>query len=300
MFDLNAYLENLRKAINARLEQLMHVPKSGEDSDRLLSAMAYSTLAGGKRLRPILCVSAAAALGTQLDEQLMDLACALELIHTYSLIHDDLPAIDNDQLRRGKPTCHVQFDEATAILAGDALLTFAFDVMAAAGCRSTEISHRYVRIIQLIANAAGHKGMVKGQVKDILSEKKVISLEALKEIHRLKTGALIHAAVISGALLAGASPDQCDGLSVYADNIGLAFQVMDDILNIEGDPALMGKAVGTDAEMGKCTYPALMGLEESKAYGRRLVNKALRAIDRFDNKAEPLREIATYIINRKK
>ena len=299
MFELKEYLIEKQKIINIELERLI-INSDTFDQNQLLSAMHYSTMAGGKRIRPILCLSAAGAVGNTAESEILALACALEYIHTYSLIHDDLPAMDDDDLRRGNPTCHVRFDEATAVLAGDALLTFAFELLADLGCQNASKSLRYLQIIRLVADAAGHKGMVKGQMLDLLNEGKTITLDGLKNIHRLKTGALIRASVVSGAMAADVDSDKINELTVYADNIGLAFQVMDDILNIEGDPELMGKSVGTDLERDKCTYPALMGIEKSKTFAGELVNNALHAIGHFDNKADPLRAIATYIINRNK
>jgi len=213
------------------------------------------------------------------------------MIHTYSLIHDDLPAMDNDDLRRGKPTCHVAFNEAAAILAGDALLTLAFEILA---------KHHSGQIIAIIAAAAGYKGMIEGQMRDIEAEGKLLSLEELEQLHRCKTGALIEAAVISGAIFAGADSKQIESLRNYAGHIGLAFQVADDILNVEGDPALLGKAVGTDESRKKSTYPALMGLVESKAFAKTLIEKAIESLNIFDVRAEPLRDIARYIIERKR
>ena len=299
MFVLKDYLQEKQLAINSWLEKLI-VDSDSQENNRLLKAIRYSTLAGGKRIRPILLIGSAESIGYIQDEDLLSIACAVEYIHTYSLIHDDLPAMDDDALRRGNPTCHIQFDEATAILAGDALLTFAFDIISRIGLQNIDNSSNYLEIIKLLADAAGHKGMVKGQMLDILNEGQNITVEALQNIHRLKTGALIRASVVGGGIMANATEAQTHSLTVYANNIGLAFQVMDDILNIEGNPELMGKSVGTDMERGKCTYPALMGIDASKNLAKQLINDALKAIEQFDNKADPLREIAKYIINRNK
>jgi geranylgeranyl diphosphate synthase type II len=260
--------------------------------------MAYSVMAGGKRLRPVLCIAAAETVEGD-RETLLPLACALELIHTYSLIHDDLPAMDNDDLRRGKPTCHVQFDEATAILAGDALLTMAFEILAAAGSRSeVDVQDRWLTAIARIASAAGFRGMIEGQMRDMAFEKTVISEGELESLHRLKTGKMIEVSVSCGALVAGASMIQRHALDAYAQNIGLAFQVADDILNVDGDPQRLGKPTGTDRGRGKNTYPSLLGLAGARRYAGQLVNNALKALDPFDKKADSLRAIAHYVIER--
>lgn len=290
-FDLKKYLDDKRALIESGLERLIDEPVKR----RITSAMSHSLMAGGKRLRPVLCIAAMEAVGEG-SEKGMGVACAIEMIHTYSLIHDDLPAMDNDDLRRGMPTCHKAFDEATAILAGDALLTHAFGVMA----ESLSENKRGLEIIGLISRAAGHKGMIEGQMLDIMSEGKILSLEELKNLHMCKTGALIEASVISGALLAGADEKIIRQLGEYAKNIGLAFQVADDILNVEGDPELMGKAKGSDEALHKATFPSLIGLKESKDYSSSLIESAIEALEGFDEKAEPLRAIARYIIERKR
>jgi geranylgeranyl diphosphate synthase type II len=222
------------------------------------------------------------------------------LIHTYSLIHDDLPAMDDDALRRGQPTCHLAFDEATAILAGDALLTLAFQVLAQPGADGQPAPATRIAVIARIARAAGCRGMIEGQMRDIAAEGRPMALERLAELHGLKTGALITAAIGSGALWAGGSEAQVRALEHYGDKIGLAFQVTDDNLNVEGDPGELGKAVGTDAARSKTTYPALLGLERSKALARELAAEGLQAIAVLDSKADPLRAIAHYIVNRRR
>lgn len=256
-------------------------------------------MSSGKRLRPILCISAAEAVGGH-SHDTMHAACALEMIHTYSLIHDDLPAMDNDLLRRGRPTCHVTFDEATAILAGDALLTLSFEILSSIALSQKLDPLKQLEVIHLIATAAGHKGMIGGQMKDIAAEGRLIDLEELQKMHLLKTGALIEASVISGAILGNGTGDQITKLRFYAKNIGLAFQVADDILNIEGNPDVMGKNIGTDQARGKSTYPSILGMEKSKEFAEKMVNDALKELEFFDNKAEPLRSIARYIIERKR
>lgn len=296
MFDLDAYFSLHTKRINRALESILETPGR---SDRILEAMKYSLMAGGKRIRSILCMAAVETADGD-AENAMPAACALEMIHTYSLIHDDLPAMDNDVLRRGKPTCHMAFDEATAILAGDALLTLAFQTLSSIELSSADQAATWLRVIELLSHAAGYCGMIQGQMIDIASEGSRLTLAELKSMHRLKTGALIEASLCSGAVLGGLNSNRIKMLESYAQNIGLAFQVADDILNVEGDPEMMGKAVGTDKLRNKATYPSLLGLQESKKFAKDLVKSALQALESFDKKAEPLRAIANYIITRKK
>ncbi|MBL7180293.1 MAG: polyprenyl synthetase family protein [Desulfobacterales bacterium] len=295
-FDLKAYFVCKRKQINDALVMILN---SAENSSRILEAMKYSLMAGGKRIRPILCLAAAEAVGGK-PENTIRAACAIEMIHTYSLIHDDLPAIDNDDLRRGLPTCHVAFDEATAILAGDGLLTLAFQILSRNDFKNEKHALKWLGVLHHIASAAGYEGMIEGQMRDIVSEGIQLDIEDLEKIHALKTGALIEASIYTGAVLGGGSHQQIERLRIYAKNIGLAFQVADDILDVEGDPAVMGKGVGTDQSRDKNTYPALIGIKESKAFARKLINNALQALDYFDNKSDPLRAIARYIIERKR
>jgi geranylgeranyl diphosphate synthase type II len=255
-------------------------------------------------------MAAAEAVGGN-TEDCIHAACALEMIHTYSLIHDDLPAMDNDDLRRGHPTCHMAFDEATALLAGDALLTMAFQILSApvmrlAGSFTTaefkEMDNAllHLQVIQIISKAAGFQGMIEGQMQDMLLEGKHPDKTELEQMHRLKTGALINASVGSGALLGGGNTGEIEKLLKYADYIGLAFQVTDDILNIEGDPAVMGKSTGTDATLKKATYPSVMGLLPSKKLAAELIQSAQDALKNFDNRAAPLRALARYVIERKR
>ena len=293
-FELNAYLAEKRETINAALDRLLSLPAAPA---RLTDAMRYSVTAGGKRLRPILCLAAHDAVGGSADG-IMDVACALEMVHSYSLIHDDLPAMDDDALRRGKPTCHVAFDEATAILAGDALLTLAFGSLSAAGAADRANPATWLRILDLIAEAAGGSGMVGGQMLDMAAEGQPAALAQLERMQQMTTGALIQASVCAGALLGDADAAQLDHLQRYASNIGQAFQIADDILNVEGDPARLGKAVGSDAARSKTTYPSLLGLDASKTLARQKIDQALNALAIFDNRAEPLRAIARYVIER--
>ncbi len=296
-FNLTTYLNEKHNRINNALDKILQDCKN---SSQIVKAMRYSLMAGGKRIRPVVCMAAAEAVGSDCEVAL-PAACALEMIHAYSLIHDDLPAMDDDDLRRGKPTCHVAFDEATAILAGDALLTLAFHVLSTAThTKESQVSSIWLNIIQIIALAAGCKGMIEGQMRDISSEGTLLSLNDLENMHALKTGALIEASILSGAILGNGNPEQIEHLGIYGKNLGLAFQVTDDILNVEGDPAIMGKAAGTDKNRKKSTYPSLLGLNKSKDFAKNIINNALQAIESFDNKADPLRAIATYVLKRKK
>jgi len=294
MFNLKSYITLKNSLINEALDKIL-----ADTSKRIIRAMKYSLMAGGKRIRPVLCMAAAEAVRGKAEDVLIP-ACAIEMIHTYSLIHDDLPAMDNDDLRRGKPTCHKAYDEATAILAGDALLTLAFETLSSFPCRTGDQAIRLIKVICMISQAAGYKGMIEGQMRDIASEGILLDVNQLELMHSLKTGAMIEASVCSGAILAGGTPEQIEQLKIYAKNIGLAFQVADDILNVEGDPALMGKAVGTDKERKKSTYPSILGLDESRDMAKQITENALNALNIFDEKADPLREIAKYIIERKK
>ncbi len=295
-FDLSSYLALKQRQINTVLDNILD---SSSKSSRIIKAMKYSLMAGGKRLRPILCLAAAEVVGGD-PERALPAACALEMIHTYSLIHDDLPAMDDDELRRGKPTSHIAFDEATAILSGDALLTLAFETLSSIDPIEKKYAHDWLHVMRIISKAAGYEGMIEGQMRDLAAEGKHLSMDELKEMHSLKTGALIEASVWSGAILGEGTSKQIEKLRVYAQNIGLAFQVTDDILNVEGDPAVMGKSVGTDVSRKKSTYPSLLGTKKSKDFAADLINNALHALDIFDNKSDPLRAIAHYILQRKR
>jgi geranylgeranyl diphosphate synthase type II len=293
--DLKAYLYEKREEIEAALWRFIQGKCL---SHHLSEPIQYAIMAGGKRLRPVLCVAALKTVGGNMDT-VMPAACAIEMIHTYSLIHDDLPAIDNDDMRRGQQTCHIKFDEGTAILCGDALLNLAFEILSEAGLNApVSQSRKWLQVIDILGSASGCSGMIEGQVRDIANEGRKLNRSDLQSIHELKTGALIRASVRIGALLGGGSDHQMALLDRYAKNIGLAFQVVDDILNIIGDPEKLGKAVGSDAERQKNTYPALMGLENSRKFADTLIDSALQALSIFDNNADPLREIAQYIIDR--
>jgi geranylgeranyl diphosphate synthase type II len=292
---LEAYLNDRRKIVEEALER--YLPDKDNEPRELHAAMHYSVFAGGKRIRPILCMASSEACGGDLAP-VMPVACALELIHTYSLIHDDLPSMDNDDFRRGKPTSHKVFGEATAILAGDALLTEAFALLSRAE-KVRLAAERRLSVIQEIALAAGAAGMVGGQALDIRMDKKALDIGALTDMHRSKTGALIMAAVKTGALIAGASDRKLSALIGYANHIGVAFQIADDILNVEGDSTLMGKSTGSDAALGKVTCVSLLGLEAAKARLAEEVGAAIACIASFDARALPLRVIARFIMERK-
>jgi geranylgeranyl diphosphate synthase type II len=293
-FDLNAYLFSKRQQINTALDSMFP-----DTSAQIVKAMKYSLMAGGKRLRPILCLASVEAVGGKSQDALRT-ACAIEMVHTYSLIHDDLPAMDNDELRRGQPTCHAAFDEATAILAGDALLTMAFEVLSSEDSIRENHASDLIHVIHILSAAAGYQGMIEGQVQDMAAEGESLALKDLEKMHALKTGALIEASVTAGAILGKGNHFQVQQLKIYAKNIGLAFQVTDDILNIEGDPKIMGKNVGSDQIHLKSTYPLILGMDQSKKFAEKLVGDALKALESFDNKAHSLRAIANYIIDRKK
>lgn len=259
-------------------------------------SMAYSINAGGKRLRPALVLWTAELLGGH-RAHAMPAACALEMIHTYSLIHDDLPCMDDDQLRRGKPTNHMVYGEAMALLAGDALLTHAFEVTTRAIEFGADPRH-VVRVVNEIAHAAGSLGMVGGQVVDILSEGKKIDLETLRFIHALKTGALFRASIRSGAILAGATDDELARLTEFAEYLGLTFQITDDILDVVGDEAKLGKPVGSDKSHEKATYPSLLGLEEAQRLAQESCQRAKASLAPFGEKTERFCQLMDYILER--
>lgn len=293
---LSEYLESKKKITDEALER--YLPTEDNYPPVIFQAVRYSVFAGGKRLRPILCMASAEAVGGNC-ESVLPVACALELIHTYSLIHDDLPALDDDDYRRGMLTSHKVFGEDMAILAGDALLTEAFRLMSERTLMESISPENLISVIHDVAEAAGYFGMVGGQVVDVQSEGKEVEKEVLHYIHTRKTGAMITVAVKTGALLSNAGEAELNALISYGRHAGLAFQIADDILNVEGDRALLGKGTGSDAKRGKVTYPALMGLDASRAKAAELVESALMAIKNFDHRAEPLRMIARYIVERK-
>ena len=297
VFDLHAYLADRKAMVDARLQACF--PESDGLISELMKAMRYSLLAGGKRLRPILCIAGAEAVGGS-GSDVLPVACALELIHSYSLIHDDLPIMDDDDLRRGKPTNHKVFGEPIALLAGDGLLTEAFAVMTSRETLDRVTPETLLQAVRLIAKAAGPEGMVGGQTVDIQWEGKEADLEVVNFMHTHKTGAMITASVASGAILAGADEFQSRRITAYGEKIGLAFQISDDILDIEGDSETMGKRAGADEQKGKMTYPAVVGLDRSKAIQQELVHAAIQDLEELGSRAEPLRQIARYIIERRK
>ena len=295
---IQPYLNEQRVRVDAELNRLLPAAEAYPPS--IHRAMRHSVFAGGKRLRPILCVESGRLFGGN-EESLLCLGGALELIHTYSLIHDDLPAIDNDDLRRGKPTCHRAFGEATAILAGDALLTLAFEVLSMPGPSGVGglEDTRKLRVIHEVSRAIGTRnGMVGGQVVDIEATGEKAGDATLDYIHSSKTGALIRAAVRSGAIQADAPETDLAQVTSYAEKVGLAFQIADDLLDVNGSSESLGKTPGKDGRENKLTYPALHGVEESARVAQRLVHEAREALDSFGARAQRLREIAEYLIAR--
>lgn len=296
---MTASIDHFLSEGQARIEQaLSNSLQQLEHSDaQLLQAMQYSLLSGGKRIRPVLAYASAQAIGT-IDQASDSVGCALEAIHAYSLIHDDLPAMDDDDLRRGQPTCHIAFDEATAILAGDALQALAFESLVHAPGVD---DHIRLALVKELAQASGAAGMVGGQAIDLASVNQQPSLAQLEHMHNLKTGALIRASVRMGALATGlVDQAQLLALTRYADAIGLAFQVQDDILDVIADTETLGKQQGADIALNKPTYVSLLGLENAQHKAQELHHSALAALEDFDQRAEPLRQLSAYIIERKK
>ena len=295
--DLRIYLQKKKGLIDEALDT--YLPSSNGYASTIHKAMRYSLLGGGKRLRPILTLASCELVGGD-SVSVLPFACAIELIHTYSLIHDDLPAMDNDDYRRGNLTNHRVFGEAAAILAGDALLTEAFRLMTDSKTLSKLNTSVVLDVINDIAYAAGVSGMIGGQIEDLESEGKKVDLSDVEYIHTHKTGHLIRASVTTGAKLGGSTDEEIGLLSEYGKAIGLAFQIIDDILNVEGDTAELGKSVGSDAEKKKATYPGVLGIDGSRETSNLLIDKGIGFLERFDDKAEPLRMIARYIGVRKK
>ena len=287
------FFEEDHRLVDAEIERLL--PAENERPSLIHRAMRYSVFAGGKRVRPILCIEAFRIFSGEVAA-VLPVACALEFIHTYSLIHDDLPALDNDDLRRGRPTCHKKFGEAMAILAGDALLTLAFEALAGAPAPPAE----RVTLIQEIASAAGtREGMVGGQVADLEAEGKEVTPGMLEYIHRSKTAALIRASILSGAIAGGASRGDQDRLRAFGGLIGWAFQVTDDILDVEESSAVLGKTAGKDQAQQKATYPALFGLTKSHEFARELAARAMAALETFGARAANLRELGEFLVLRR-
>ena len=295
--DFSQFVADCRHRVDSALQNLLPVTMGA--GERLRDAMRYSLFNGGKRVRPILVYASGLAVGGALNPvqqaSLDTIACALECIHAYSLVHDDLPAMDDDDLRRGKPTCHIAFDEATAILAGDALQTLAFELLSEAphlddACKIT--------LLQQLTRASGVRGMVLGQAIDLAAVNHQLDLTQLETMHRHKTGALISASVAMGAIACGADEPRLHALDTYAAAIGLAFQVQDDILDVITDTATLGKQQGADIARNKPTYVSLLGLDNARAKARELHQQALAALTEFDQRAEPLRALSAYIIER--
>ena len=288
-------LEQGRALIDAALEQLL--PPATQYPESIHRAMRHSVFAGGKRLRPILCLEAARMVAGALPAGIEELGCALEMLHTYSLIHDDLPALDNDDLRRGQPTCHKAFGEATAILAGDGLQTYAYQVLARLRCPA----ERRVRIIEEIARGTGTiEGMIGGQVMDLDAERTRPDARTLEYIHRSKTGALITASLLAGGLYAGADEEQLARLRDFGRAVGLAFQIADDVLDVTQSSEQLGKTAGKDTASEKATYPALFGVEESMKKAEALVDSGCAALAGFGARAQTLKQLARFLVERKK
>lgn len=292
---LKSLLHDYRERVDSTL--LRWLPNEQTPPEQLHAAMRYAVLGGGKRVRPVLVYATAAALGVE-PSRLDGPACAVEMVHAYSLVHDDLPAMDDDELRRGRPTCHIAFDEATAILAGDGLLTLAFEVLASDETMRVSAEQR-VKMVHELAVASGNRGMVGGQAIDIAAEGTRLTLEQLQTMHAHKTGALIRAAVRLGALACDTlSAEQSASLDRYAEAIGLAFQIRDDILDVEADTETLGKPQGSDAARDKPTYTSLLGLDGAKEKAQGLHQVALESLETFGEAADPLRWISAYIVDR--
>lgn len=292
---VKTYLRERAAQVEAALAAFLKPILPG--AELLFEAMEYSLFAGGKRLRPILCLASAELVGGR-PESVMPTACALELIHTYSLIHDDLPAMDNDDFRRGRPTNHVVYGEAMGILAGDGLLTLAFELIARNGDIPEVGSERTLRVVAEVAAAAGPRGMVAGQALDMEWEGKEVSGETLEAIHRLKTGAMFRCSLRSGAILCGADERTLLALDQYASDLGLAFQIQDDVLDLIGDEKKLGKATGSDLKHDKSTYPKIYGLERSRQMASEAVERAIASLSQFGDEAWVLRDLARYVISR--
>jgi geranylgeranyl diphosphate synthase type II len=294
--EIERYLAERKRLVENKLELVMLEPDGVFKSH--IEAMRYSLFAGGKRIRPILCLAAAETISDDegLRDDMLIVGAAIECIHTYSLIHDDLPAMDNDELRRGKPTSHMLFGEAGAILAGDSLLTFAFELLA--GSFSKLSLERQLTIIKIVSTAAGPLGMAGGQALDIAGENTPYPFEHLQTIHKSKTGALIRASVQAGAVGGGGDAKQVSRLIAYGEAIGLAFQIVDDLLDSTSTTEVLGKSAGADEARGKATYPAFFGVEETRNMALKAVNQAKEALQGFNHRAAPLFELADYIYKR--
>ena len=294
MVDVTQYVAERTARVDAILDRLL--PSESTAPTRLHQAMRYSVFGAGKRLRPVLCLAAAEAIGGDNEPALIP-AAAVEILHTYTLIHDDLPAMDDDALRRGRATCHIAFDEATAILAGDALLTLSFEWLTQTRCAPP---HSAIDLVRELATASGSTGVIGGQMADIEGETTPLTIEQLVYIHTHKTGDLIRAAVRLGAMTAGATDVQLAALTAYAEHIGLAFQIADDVLNATGTAEQLGKAAGTDAALGKMTYVAAYGVEGAREKAAALITRAKAALADLPGNTEPLAALADYVVTRRK
>lgn len=298
MSDIKTTIKDFANLFNEEIIQYFPLPQGPEK--RVVEAMAYSVMNGGKRLRPFLVCETAKLFDVNIEQSIRT-AVALECVHSYSLIHDDLPAMDNDDLRRGKPTCHKQFDEATAILAGDGLLTYAFEILSHK--KTAEDARLRCQLIQLLAQAAGaFNGMVAGQMLDLYAENKHDDsnpAELIKNIESMKTGRLLRFACEAGSVLGNANTEQHNALMIYARNIGIAFQIADDILDVVGDQKLMGKTLNKDAAQDKLTFVSLYGLQEAQEIANKLIEDAKEALSIFGEKAQTLKDLAQYVIERK-
>jgi farnesyl diphosphate synthase len=281
-------------AVEGQLDVLL--PRAEGPEARVFEAMRYAVLVGGKRFRPFLVCESAKLFGV-LSGSALRAAAAVECVHTYSLVHDDLPCMDDDELRRGQPTVHRKFDEATAVLAGDALLTLAFEILADESTH--ELGEVRVELVRRLAEAAGARGMVGGQMIDLASEGQTLDIGAITRLQRLKTGALIAWSCEAGAVLGRASEELHHALHAYAHDLGLAYQIADDLLDVEGEAGVVGKATGKDADAGKATFVSILGVERARAQARMLSDQAIQHLDLFDEKADLLREAARFVINRR-
>lgn len=291
MQNIKRILAQKAEEVETNLEEMMHL--KDEIAPRLTEAMKYTLLSGGKRIRPVLSLLTAELLEGNYQAALKA-GSALEMIHSYSLIHDDLPAMDDDQLRRGKKTNHLVYGEATAILAGDALLTYAFELLSELELEAES----KIKIIASTAKFSGYQGMVGGQVLDLEAENRDLNLAEMKKVHRAKTGALIKTAVLNGVYCSNSKPEEEKALLTYAENIGVLFQIVDDLLDLTGDTEMMGKVVGRDEELNKSTYPKLMGLEAAKKAAEEHALKAKKALNIFGEKAQDLKDLVDYILKR--
>lgn len=287
------YLIQCATLVDAQLESIL--PSPDGPAEQLFAAMRYSVFNGGKRIRPALCFAAAEAIADS-DRNTAKVAAALEMVHAYSLIHDDLPAMDDDDLRRGKPTCHIQFDEATAILAGDALQCLAFEQLTQLSDLPAEVS---LKLVAMLSNYGGCNGMVTGQAIDLAGTGNLLELEQLKQMHALKTGALIEASILMGALATHqADPEQLAALKEFARAIGLAFQIQDDILDVESSTEQLGKQQGSDSSNGKSTYTSILGVEAARSHAADLYQHSMACLEPFGERAGSLRSIASFIVDR--